>query len=189
MKKLFLVSLTAIIAVSFIFIGCNKEMDVISSSNDDFTTLSKVSYSPEDGGFVGKGDVQTPFGWNNKTMQDNYLAVKFRYVASQEAEWECEWWTGPTHNTKHHSNKQIGTLSVQSAVSFDVKKPSQMTGFILDPIDDGELEEVVPTCDGNDKTVVEGSVVMGTITGVGLEVNHLPTRGANGWVLLPNTEL
>jgi len=42
------------------------------------STSISVSYFPETGGFVGKGDVQTALGWNNAQLQTNASAVKFR---------------------------------------------------------------------------------------------------------------
>src|ERR671918_1859956 len=39
----------------------------------------QVTVNPADGtGFVGKGDVQLIFGWNNKALQDNAGSVEFR---------------------------------------------------------------------------------------------------------------
>jgi hypothetical protein len=42
-------------------------------------------------GFVGKGDVQYTFGWNNKGLQDNADSVKFQATSTDvtEVSWEC----------------------------------------------------------------------------------------------------
>jgi hypothetical protein len=44
-------------------------------------------------GFVGKGDLQIPWGWNNQTAQTEISAgnVKFDYVQSARYDVTCEW--------------------------------------------------------------------------------------------------
>jgi len=39
--------------------------------------------------FVGKGDVQTFFGWNNQVLQANAAYVDFRIESSQTTTWTC----------------------------------------------------------------------------------------------------
>src|ERR671919_607566 len=49
-----------------------------------------VIFNPDDGtGFVGKGDVQLVYGWNNKALQDNAGAVQFRANSVSETTWTC----------------------------------------------------------------------------------------------------
>jgi hypothetical protein len=49
-----------------------------------------VSFNPADGtGFVGKGDVQTAFGWNDKLLTQNVGSVDFFYAATQTHQWDC----------------------------------------------------------------------------------------------------
>ena len=39
--------------------------------------------------FVGKGDVQLFFGWNNKGLQNNAVHVDFRLMSSEVTSWTC----------------------------------------------------------------------------------------------------
>ena len=44
------------------------------------TAFADATFDPGSGiGFVGKGDVQQAFGWNNKQLQDNVSGVDFLY--------------------------------------------------------------------------------------------------------------
>lgn len=52
--------------------------------------LATVTFDTETGeGFVGKGDVQIAFGWNNSQLQKNAAGVSFSYNSSTEATWQC----------------------------------------------------------------------------------------------------
>jgi hypothetical protein len=117
--------------------------------------------------FVGKGDVQTLFGWNNHTMQANHEAVTFEYVAEVGYEFDCEWWTGPSHNRTHHQNTQAVSMSVTSDVVSDNRKTGQYTGWYLTPINLDEPVVSQPDCSGYGagKTFVEGTLEVGDIVG------------------------
>ena len=41
-------------------------------------------------GWVGKGEVQSAYGWNNKAMQDNVGGVTFAYDSTASYEVVCE---------------------------------------------------------------------------------------------------
>ena len=41
-------------------------------------------------GFVGKGDVQTPFGWNNKALQNNAAGVTFKWSSTEQRQQDCQ---------------------------------------------------------------------------------------------------
>ncbi len=52
--------------------------------------FAAVTFDPATGtGFVGKGDVQLIYGWNNKQLQDNAANVQFR--ANSEVVTEVSW--------------------------------------------------------------------------------------------------
>jgi hypothetical protein len=52
--------------------------------------LGAVLFDPDTGtGFVGKGDVQLVYGWNNKALQDNAHLVDFRANSVSETSWTC----------------------------------------------------------------------------------------------------
>ena len=49
------------------------------------TAQAAVTFDPETGtGFVGKGDVQVAFGWNNAQFQANATGLSFAYVATTD---------------------------------------------------------------------------------------------------------
>ncbi|MEV6871975.1 hypothetical protein [Amycolatopsis sp. NPDC051128] len=83
-------------------------------------------------GFVGKGEVQTPFGWNNAKLQANAAGVSFSYDATGTYSAVCTWTTGEgtrgenTHNVSHSTS-----TSVASAVAYDARVKNQITGFTL----------------------------------------------------------
>lgn len=84
-------------------------------------------------GFVGKGDVQIAYGWNNAQLQSNAKDVRFSYESLDRYEVTCEWYTGPAHNRNQHEVDHKRSTSVQSAVSYEARKNTQgsVNGFIL----------------------------------------------------------
>ncbi len=83
-------------------------------------------------GFVGKGDVQVPFGWNNKTLQNNATGVTFEYRSTDTYEAECEFFTGPDKNRTRHTNDVELVTGVSGSVDGDPRQgKSQFTGFNL----------------------------------------------------------
>jgi hypothetical protein len=110
-------------------------------------------------GFVGKGDVQSVYDWNNSQLQQNAALVQFRFAAAGVVSWQCEWWTGPTHNRKYHTVTE-STEVLGSSISLDPRKnkQGQITGFTLDGIQ-GEPTNYtgIGACDGN-KTLVVDSI-------------------------------
>jgi hypothetical protein len=126
--------------------------------------LAAVEWTPENGGFVGKGDVQSAFGWNNATMQANSEAVTFVYETTGGFSFECEWWTGPDHNRRHHTNTKTIELDVNAVVTGARRITGQFTGWNLDPL--GAIDEIdgYPVdsdcgAEGNGmKSIVPGSI-------------------------------
>ncbi|MEU0217673.1 hypothetical protein ABZ281_22310 [Streptomyces sp. NPDC006265] len=52
---------------------------------------ASVALDPATGtGFVGKGDVQTSFAWNNKQLQTNSDGVSFTYATTTHYSAVCE---------------------------------------------------------------------------------------------------
>jgi hypothetical protein len=49
-------------------------------------------------GWVGKGEVQTAFSWNNQAMQKNVAGVSFTYESSDTYSAVCTWTTGEGTN-------------------------------------------------------------------------------------------
>jgi hypothetical protein len=135
-----------------------------------------VSIDSEGLGFVGKGDVQLAADLNNAQLQAAAGTISFKYQSVEEWTWECEWYTGPTHNRTHHTVPRTLETGVNSSVAYDVKlskgKTPQITGFNLNGFA-GDPEEVSGTpghCEAG-KTLVAGSLEqVGDETG-GLQVS------------------
>jgi hypothetical protein len=117
-----------------------------------------VSLDPASGiGFVGKGDVQTAFGWNNKQLQTNAGGVTFAYIAEEEYSAVCEWTTGEgTKGEQTHDVAHSRSTSVAAQVGYDARVKSQITGFILNGYgavsEDGAVPVVGGPCPGNPGT-------------------------------------
>jgi hypothetical protein len=94
------------------------------------TALAAVTFDPETGtGFVGKGDVQDVFGWNNKQLQDNAGSVQFRFVSEEvtETTWTCDRDAGPQTQERTRTT----TTTTQGVVSSTARERNQITGFNL----------------------------------------------------------
>lgn len=135
-----------------------------------------VTFDPDTGtGFVGKGDVQLAFGWNNAQLQSRASGVTFTYQSSERFEYTCEWYTGPTHNRKRHEVDHKKTTSVHSTIAYDARKNSQgqITGFNLVGLggttSTGDVPEVDGDCPGTPGT---GAVV--------IDVQSLGMNGDSG---------
>lgn len=99
------------------------------------TAWAAVTFNPADGtGFVGKGDLQLAFGWNNAQAQSLIPYVTYRYEAVAVYTAVCTWTTGEgtrgerTHNVSH--KKAIG---VTGQVESETRKNNQghITGVML----------------------------------------------------------
>jgi hypothetical protein len=92
-----------------------------------------VTFDPATGtGFVGKGDVQLAFGWNNAALQKNAGGVSFSSASVDTYAATCTWVTGAgTRGQKTHTVTQTRTASVESAINYDARVKTQITGFNL----------------------------------------------------------
>ena len=145
--------------------------------------LAAVEWTPESGGFVGKGDVQSLFGWNNASMQANATDVTFVYEATGGYSFECEWWTGPDHNRRHHTNTKTVDMNVNAAVTGTRRVTGQFTGWNLDPLAASTEDVAYPTdadcgAEGNGmKSIVPGSIEpLGSNGGGALYAEHNGVR-------------
>jgi hypothetical protein len=121
--------------------------------------FASVTFDPATGkGFVGKGDVQIPFGWSNAQVQANATAVTFKFESSDSYAAVCTWTTGEgTRGEKTHTISRTRTVGVAGTVDGDprqVKGQKQFTGFILagyvgTPITQGTAPELGQSCPGN----------------------------------------
>ena len=74
-----------------------------------------VTFDPATGtGFVGKGDVQLVYGWNNQALQTNALNVQFR--ANSEVVTEVSWVCTNSNNEHTQERARTTTNSVSGLV-------------------------------------------------------------------------
>jgi hypothetical protein len=85
--------------------------------------------NPDGTGFVGKGDVQLVFGWNNKGLQDNHSSVSFRAVA--ESGTETSWVCLNQNNENEQVRTRTTTVASTGIVSSTARERNQITGFML----------------------------------------------------------
>ncbi len=95
--------------------------------------LASVTFDPATGaGFVGKGDVQLEYGWNNAQLQANAATVEFRYNSSTETvtTWTCSR-TNPAGIEVVTPRNRSVTTSIQGVIDTIARERNQVTGFIL----------------------------------------------------------
>jgi hypothetical protein len=85
-------------------------------------------------GFVGKGDVQDKFGWNNQALQacaplnqPHCLEFRLLSVEVSETSWECV----NTNNDKIQERTRTTTTTTNGIVSGVAREKKQVTGFNL----------------------------------------------------------
>jgi hypothetical protein len=92
--------------------------------------LGAVTFDATTGtGFVGKGDVQLVYGWNNKALQDNAGSVQFQ--ASSEVVSEVSWICTNPNNENTQERARTTTTTVEGVVSSVARERNQITGFNL----------------------------------------------------------
>lgn len=106
-------------------------------------------------GFVGKGDIQVPWGWNDKQLQTNAGGVTFSYDATENYEAVCTFVTGEgTRGEKTHNVARESSTAVNSQVAYEnrTNPKSKITGFNLTGLGQTTESGVVPVvggaCDG-----------------------------------------
>lgn len=96
------------------------------------TAGAAVTFDESTGtGFVGKGDVQLAFGWNNAALNANANGVDFEAttVTEQKTTWTCDRDAGPQTQERRNTTETT-TQGVVTKIHRDNKR--QITGFILD---------------------------------------------------------
>ena len=137
-----------------------------------------VTFDPGTGtGFVGKGDVQLAFGWNNPQLQLNASGITFTYESEENYSAVCSWVTGEnTRGEKTHNVAHKKSTTVNSAVAFDARVRNQITGFNLTGFggttSTGSIPVVGEACPGNEGHEGTWSTVEQTGSSGGLYVNH-----------------
>jgi len=89
-----------------------------------------LDFNPETGeGFVGKGEVQEAFGWNNRVLQQNAAQVEFRYAG--ETVTEVSWICTNSNNDNIQERARTTSTKTEGVVSAEARERNQVTGFIL----------------------------------------------------------
>lgn len=152
-----------------------------------------ATFDPDSGsGFVGKGDVQVPFGWNNDQLQKNAAGVDFVYTDSTTYDVTCEqkttetFTTGPAHNRRTHTRPVVVTdvYDEATAISYDTATSTRknakgaVNGFFLSGkhlvASDGlpAAGDVCEMEDGSAGTISEDPAVVTDTTGDTLAATH-----------------
>lgn len=111
--------------------GCQSE---VTAPADDLTGPGLSPAIEIDGttgtGFVGKGDVQYTFGWNNAQLQQNADKVRFRAASTvvTERTWVCSR-TNPQGVELTQERARTTTTVVQGLLSAVGRLRNQITGF------------------------------------------------------------
>ncbi len=91
-------------------------------------------------GFVGKGEVQTALGYNNKQLQNNADSLEFTSVVVTERSWTC------TNTSNDKTQERERTTTTTGVVSSVAREKNQITGFNLLGFDE---ESERSTTEGN----------------------------------------
>jgi hypothetical protein len=113
-----------------------------------------TTFDPDSGfGFVGKGEVQEIYGWNNKALQDNEANVEFR--AKSETVEERSWTCTNINDDSEQMRERKRTTKIEGILSATGRERRQITGFILngydgDPktINTPESGQILNSCPG-----------------------------------------
>lgn len=146
--------------------------------------LAAVTFDAETGtGFVGKGDVQLAFGWNNKAAQDNANAVSFTFETETAYIATCEWDTvaGKSGNVIHHEVNLRRNTALNSNINSDPRKTGQYTGYNLSGFGATTTSgQSVPTvggaCPGNNPGIVTEVQELGNTGGLFVHFNGMSAQ-------------
>ena len=96
--------------------------------------FASVTFDPATGtGFVGKGDVQLAFGWNNQALQQNAQNLTFSYAAEEQYKYDCTFTVevGRDKVREPRTQNRGKESSVSASVAYDARRSNQITGFNL----------------------------------------------------------
>lgn len=129
-----------------------------------------VTYDPATGGFAGKGDIQSAFGWNNTQLQLSAGDITFRWGSTADYDVVCMWITGPDHNRKSHrvTTRLEGQVGATVASGTRTGPRDQVTGFNLQPVSASSSSAPYRVGDSCDAEDVDGNAKKGTIESVTL---------------------
>jgi hypothetical protein len=116
-------------------------------------------------GFVGKGEVQEAFGWNNHALQAGGEHVEFYYQDIATYDLECSSVPPGTIQTRSF-RRNVG---VAGEIDVDARRRNQINGFILSGFL-GDPEETGEGCPGGFPNEISRTLV--SSSGGGLYVDH-----------------
>jgi hypothetical protein len=100
--------------------------------------LATVTFDPNTGtGFVGKGDVQSAFGWNNAQAQLHGTEITFTFNSTDTYSATCEFFTGPDQHRVQHDVTIPRHVSVNGTITYDARTHKQIDGYILTGFGEG----------------------------------------------------
>jgi hypothetical protein len=91
-----------------------------------------ANVDPTGHGFVGKGQVQSAFKWNNAGLQRNAGGVTFSFAQTATETASCDF--NNQHVTMHRGGTRSGSISSQVAYLARKNKRGDITGFNLNGI-------------------------------------------------------
>jgi hypothetical protein len=103
----------------------------VAALSVSFAAHGAVNVDEEGVGFVGKGDVQSIYDWNNSMLQANAHLVRFKFSSTGTVSWYCEGVNAAGRTvTTDVRNEDIGT---NAYINYDARKnrTGQITGFVL----------------------------------------------------------
>ncbi len=135
--------------------------------------FASVSFNSSTGtGFVGKGDIQVLYGWNNAQLQSKAGGVSFAYDARDTYDVTCEWDTG-NHNIVHHIVDHPTHTNITSSIAYDprqVKGQKQITGFNLNGFgtttSQGNVPEVGGSCPNGNSGIITAVELVSSVGGL-----------------------
>jgi len=96
------------------------------------TSANAAVHVDEEGiGFVGKGDIQSLFNWNNSMLQENAHLVRFKFSGAGTVSWTCE---GVNANgVTIRSDRRYENIGASTYIAYDARRnrTGQITGFFL----------------------------------------------------------
>ena len=139
--------------------------------------------------FVGKGDVQTFFGWNNPRMQANAAYIEFRIASSTTTTWTCtKLQVLGNGNTNEIVQNRQNSSSTQGVFTTQGRTNSQgpVTGFNLTLNGAATVQNDGPaigSCPANPSGFVYDNNAVTVTSGGGLQI--MVGSGAPGPFLTP----
>lgn len=155
-----------------------------------FSSLAHADVTVDENGkgFVGKGDVQSIFGWNNAGLQENAPRVVFRLSTTGTATWVCAGYNGANKYTTMKKSSEANKVTGNVAYTARKNSQAQVTGFILSGRDvNTTLGSTIGDCPPAKGWVVPPSLVEGSIEHGATDLLLEVSIGDDVWHELPIT--